>query len=354
MAEKFTNLHFVEFCKQFIGRPYWYGTCIYPCTTSLLNSKKSQYSSHYTSDRMTKYKEAIAKHEICSDCVGLIKGYAWTNGGEGVIESIGRETPLFTNKYGSNGMPDQSANGMFEYAKKKGLDWGTISTIPEIPGIAVRRDGHVGVYIGNGKVVEEKGFAYGCVMTNLKSSTWLHWYKIPTINYVSGQTTTNTETSYKLGDRVLRKGSKGEDVKELQTDLNTILKTQLEVDGDFGNLTQQAVINFQNRAQITANGIYDEKTHNALMNMLADRNPDTTEEKAEQDKKINLITLGSVNIRSGNSTAYSILTTISKGTKLTPILTAENKVIVSANNWYAVEAANQIGWISGKYVQINS
>ena len=29
MAEKFTNIHFVEFLKKFVGMPYWYGTCIY-------------------------------------------------------------------------------------------------------------------------------------------------------------------------------------------------------------------------------------------------------------------------------------------------------------------------------------
>jgi len=34
--EKFTNMHFVDFCKKFVGMPYWYATCIYPCTESKL------------------------------------------------------------------------------------------------------------------------------------------------------------------------------------------------------------------------------------------------------------------------------------------------------------------------------
>ena len=112
-----------------------------------------------------------------------IKGYFWTNGGENVIGSIGLEKPLFKNSYASNGMPDRSANGMFEYAKSKGMDWGTIDTLPEIPGVAVRYDGHVGIYIGNGLVVEERGFNYGCVITKLTERDWLDWYMIPGIKY---------------------------------------------------------------------------------------------------------------------------------------------------------------------------
>jgi uncharacterized protein YgiM (DUF1202 family) len=75
---------------------------------------------------------------------------------------------------------------MFTYAKSKGLKWGKINTIPEVPGLAVRYDGHVGYYIGNGKVIEERGFNYGCVITELKGRKWDHWYEFPGIKYVSG------------------------------------------------------------------------------------------------------------------------------------------------------------------------
>lgn len=71
MSEKFTNTHFVEFLKKFVGRPYWYGTCVYACTESTLKSKTNQYPSHYTDSRMSKYKDNIKKHEVCADCIGL-------------------------------------------------------------------------------------------------------------------------------------------------------------------------------------------------------------------------------------------------------------------------------------------
>lgn len=182
--EKYTNLHFVEFLHKMVGQPYWYGTCVYKCTTSTLNSKSKQYPSHYTSDRMSKYKSHVSKKMVSADCVGLGKGYNWTYGGEGVIESIGTDK-TFKSKYGNN-CPDKSANGMFTYAKSKGLKWGKISTIPEVPGLAVRYDGHVGFYVGNGEVIEARGFNYGIVKTKLAGRKWDHWYEFPGIKYVSG------------------------------------------------------------------------------------------------------------------------------------------------------------------------
>lgn len=184
--EKYTNLHFVEFLKAMVGQPYWYGTCVYKCTTSTLNSKTKQYPSHYGSSRTATYKSHISKKMVSADCVGLGKGYNWTYGGEGVIESIGTDK-AFKSKYGNN-CPDKSANGMFTYAKSKGLKYGKIATIPEVPGLAVRKDGHVGFYIGNGEVVEAYGFAKGIVITKLKSRPWTDWYEFPGIKYVSGET----------------------------------------------------------------------------------------------------------------------------------------------------------------------
>lgn len=364
MAEKFTNVHFVEFCKKFVGMPYWYGTCVYPCTSSLLNSKSRQYPEHYTSDRMNKYRQAINDHKICADCVGLIKGYGWTNGGEGVIESIGKSEPLFKSSYATHGMPDQSANGMFEYAQRKGLDWGSIDTILEIPGIAVRLNGHVGVYIGNGKVIEEKGFAYGCVETNLKDSKWLHWYKIPGITYITGEGIDSEMKEIKLGDRLLRRGNIGKDVKELQKLLNELLNLKLDEDGEFGNNTEQAVEKFQARYGLSVDGQYGPQSHAKLMSLIGDRNQDAVPKEPEPEPSIiptkpeeskkevkTLTTTGNVYIRLGDSTSYDIITSVASGTQLIPIFDKNNNLIISSNDWYAVKCVEQIGWVSGKYIK---
>ena len=39
-TEPFSNRHFADWCVSMVGQPYWYGTCVYNCTTSILNRKK--------------------------------------------------------------------------------------------------------------------------------------------------------------------------------------------------------------------------------------------------------------------------------------------------------------------------
>ena len=144
-----TNEHFAAWCLKMVGQPYWYGCCVYKATDSLLKRKTSQYPEHYGEGRTSRYKQDIRDKKVVADCVGGCKGYAWTDGGVGTAEAIGTDDPL-ANKYGSNSCPDKSANGMFSYAKSKGMEWGSIDTLPEIVGLALHKDGHVGYYIGNG------------------------------------------------------------------------------------------------------------------------------------------------------------------------------------------------------------
>lgn len=352
MSEKFTNNHFVEFLKKFKGNPYWYGTTVVKCTTDLYTRKKAQYPAHYTSSRTAQYNRDIANNKVCADCIGLLKGYFWTNGGEGVFEGN------FKNSYQSNGCPDRSANGFFSYAKSQGMDWGTIDTIPEIPGIAVRYDGHVGYYIGNGRVIEERGFKYGCVETALAGRGWLNWYKIPGIKYDESSASEPVEPTkpivYKLGERTLRKGMQGDDVKELQEGLMKIGYSlpKYGADGDFGGETETAVKSLQTKAGLTADGIYGANTHKALMEALADDEPDPEPIiPVEKTAKLVVSCDSSARIRSGDSTNYNIITTVKKGTMLTPIFDTSDKPIQSSNKWYAVKINNVIGWISGDLVK---
>ena len=76
-------------------------------------------------------------------------------------------------------MPDVGANDMFNSADEKG----SIDTIPEIRGIAVWHLGHIGIYIGNGEVIQAANTKGGVVKTKLSSTKWTHWLKIPHIIY---------------------------------------------------------------------------------------------------------------------------------------------------------------------------
>ena len=64
------------------------------------------------------------------------------------------------------------------------MEKGSIDTIPEIPGLAVWHEGHIGIYIGNGETIEAMGTRYGVVRRQLSSGSWTDWLKIPYIAYI--------------------------------------------------------------------------------------------------------------------------------------------------------------------------
>lgn len=71
--------------------------------------------------------------------------------------------------------------------------------------------------------------------------------------------------------QVLRKSSKGDAVKKLQTYLNKLVSIQpkLKVDGVFGPGTEHAVKQFQKEASLLADGIVGQRTWNALTQVLS-------------------------------------------------------------------------------------
>ena len=280
----FTASQLVAFVISMLGMPYWYGTCVYICSTSLLNSKSKQYGtpkySHYVESRMARYKKDIENKKVCMDCVGMIKGFFWTNGGEGVLDYI-KGGAKFTNKYASNGCPDKSANGMLEWCKKQGCKHGEIATLPDVPGILLFSSGHVGVYIGGGYAVEARGFAYGVVKTKVKDRSWTEWAYMPEslLKYDGSAATVTpdpepeqptTTTSTLLGKRILKRKSPmmtGSDVKEMQTRLNKLGYSCGTADGEFGKNTQKGVKAFQKAAKIEVDGEFYTESLKALVKM---------------------------------------------------------------------------------------
>ena len=240
----FTNEHFAAYCLKMVGQPYWYGCCGYKATTNLLNRKAKQYPSHYTASRMSRYKQDIRDRKVVCDCIGGAKGYAWTNGGQAMLDAIGTDSAV-SNKYGANGCPDKGANSMFAWAKSKGVDWGTIDTLPEIVGLALHTDGHVGYYVGNGYAVEWRGFSYGSVRTKVKDRKWKYWYKLPFIQYREADAEIPTP-EIALGSRLLKRGMVGSDVKALQELLMQLgyALPKHGADAEFGSETEKALLAF--------------------------------------------------------------------------------------------------------------
>lgn len=158
-----TNYGLVNYCKDQLGLPYWWGTFGQVATRSLYEQKKKQYPNQYKADDF-KCQYGLRVH----DCVGLIKGYLLSND-KGQL-SFNENT---FRKY------DKDVSGMLANCSEVG----DIKNIPDIPGVLVFMKGHVGVYIGNGKVIEAKGHAYGVVKTDLRKRGWEKYGKLKWITY---------------------------------------------------------------------------------------------------------------------------------------------------------------------------
>ena len=167
----FTNMGLVQHVKKAFNEKwqYVYGTIGQVLTASIISQKQQQYPNEINK-HLSLIRTFIGKRTV--DCVNLIKSYLWWNENKNDV--------TYDPKYDTvNGVP-MSADGAFQIATEKG----SINTIPDIPGICVRYPGHIGVYIGNGEVIEARGTKYGVVKTKLKERPWTHWLKYPGIEYV--------------------------------------------------------------------------------------------------------------------------------------------------------------------------
>lgn len=84
-----------------------------------------------------------------------------------------------------------------------------------------------------------------------------------------------------LGDVILKLGSKGADVVELQTKLNYVGFNVGTADGIFGNLTQQGVMSFQKANLLVVDGIVGPMTAKSLNSVYF--------EKQSQNKVSNIL-----------------------------------------------------------------
>lgn len=150
----------MEYCKAQLGNPYWWGTFGQVASEGLYIQKKKQYPKYYTANDFSKQFGMRVY-----DCVGLVKGYLWS------------KTPTSVPKY--NVSQDKDVNGV----KASCSNVSDIRSIPEIPGILVFMKGHAGIYIGNGKVIEARGHAYGVVQTDLNKRGWKEWGNLKWITY---------------------------------------------------------------------------------------------------------------------------------------------------------------------------
>ena len=136
----------------------------------ILTQNSFEYLCEQDPKHVGKYSDFIQESWVgrrTADCVGLIKSYLWYNPETRQIE------------WGYGGAEDVGANKMYKSATESG----PISEMPDIPGLGVWHNGHVGIYVGNGFVIQAMGTKYGVVKTRLEGSNFTNWFKIPGVTY---------------------------------------------------------------------------------------------------------------------------------------------------------------------------
>ena len=253
-----TGQGLAEYALAQLGRPYWWGCFGQMADGALYAQKKKQYPGYYTAaDFPSQYGQKV------HDCVGLIKGYLWCDSADGEPKYCGAQ--------------DVAVEGLYRKCNRKG----SITTLPETPGVCVfmANMGHVGVYIGNGEVVEAMGHAYGVVKTKVAGRGWAYWGMPEWIEYgadepsqLDAPTAIPREEYFTLGFRILREGCVGDDVRALQL----MLKARGYqcgnygangdgADGDFGTSTKTKLISYQRVNGLDPDGEAGPDTMSALL-----------------------------------------------------------------------------------------
>ena len=169
---------------------YMLGPWGWPATSKMIQRATTQGSNAKTNCQWLPQANAIKDKGFLFDCVGLIKGILWgwdgdlsrTYGGAG---------------YACNGVPDYDAKKMIDCCREVSTDFSDI-----VPGEAVWMDGHIGVYVGEGLVVEAtpkwRGGVQRSTLANTAGSktlpgtagarTWTKHGKLPWVDYAAQET----------------------------------------------------------------------------------------------------------------------------------------------------------------------
>lgn len=146
---------------------------------------------------------------------------------------------------------------------------------------------------------------------------------------------------YALGERLLKNGAEGADVKQLQEYLIELGYDlgRWGADGDYGDVTELAVQRFQLHHKLETDGDYGPLTHAALMEAIEKEPPEAARHV--------FIEGGDCWVRTGPSTDNRKLGVANSGTVLP--YGGEK----ADNGWLLVEYKGQNGWVSGKYGKVS-
>lgn len=177
-------------------------------------------------------------------------------------------------------------------------------------------------------------------------------------NITNGSKANSSNTSSTLSSAsstTLQKGSTGSAVKTLQTNLNKLINAGLVVDGDFGTLTYNAVIKFQKKYKLTADGIVGNITQGKIDELLklSTTSSSTTTSSSnklnETPKWTGKVTADSLNVRTWAGTEYSTcsFSPLKYGTKVGVCDSVKSK---DGSVWYFIKYNGKLGFVHSDYI----
>ena len=293
---------------------------------------RTQYSAKQEAQAL-QWKETAAR---VWDCQGLADGY--------VTELLGQRINV------------RARNNYATWCGVKGE--GKIPNGRKVPGAAVFMDNgsyvhHVGFLEkpidadrpeGDWWVVEAQGVLYGVVRTKLNSRRWNKWgWMTKYFDYSDHEATDGSDKAQEYGWRTLKKGAVGDDVKALQVDLIALNYScgKYGADGEFGKMTESALMAFQKDHALEPDGVAGAKTYAKLNELLMESG---VEELPMTEARIVKISAGkSWNIRTQPSIKGAVLGYAKHGESFP----AGGQ---SAEGWASILFNGEQAWISEKAV----
>ncbi len=227
----------------------------------LNDSNKKRYTSHHAYNRQPERKkmiEAATTDTFGFDCVCLIKGLLWGWNGDKNAVYGGAQ-------YKSNGVPDIGTEQMIARCLEVTEDFDHIQI-----GEAVWLLGHIGIYVGDGLVVECTPKWDNCVQITAcnRDIPGYHrrdWVKHGKLPYVVYEEEEMEKSDMKLP--TLQRGDYGSDVRIMQALLISegYDFSGYGADGDFGGVTDKALRDYQKSHGITPDGICGPLTWESLL-----------------------------------------------------------------------------------------
>ena len=264
-----TGRQLADYAISTLGKPYMYGNNGWIITEKLIQSTKARTPAHhYTPDKVAHLRKFIG-----------VPGYQCNTYLSVMLEK------------------ERSSNGWRDYGKG-----GPISTIPDVVGVSVFYEGHTGIYIGNGEVLEARGVFHHVVITKLKDRPWTDWRMFEEIDYQIG------------GEIMLKKGNKGEAVYDYQKLLVSLgykigafldmkdKKTPNGCDGSFGGYVETATKELEKSYKLTQTGVVTALLYGRVALNLSEKSEKLRKDIAKNQSEISAlsVTLKDKNIRIAN------------------------------------------------------